>query len=439
MKQVTRFPFLLAMLWLTACGSVEPAPSFTPTAVSRQVTTTTSLPLNTATPTPAPATKTPTAVNSPTPTARDTIPIPTSSPNSTPAKAKPVFLYTQGGTVFRFDLATLQAQPLPLLRAQGEIRAATLRPDGRFLAYSDETGLQLWDMSSNQTQPWLAASTEPWEQFRPRSWSSAGYLLLQRTWGTENTTPVWTQAGDTRWHPLPMPATGTAETYGLDSGAAWSPDGTLLALAGYDYGIPSNVPGLSVVDVAAGEARRIVTETVSWGVGASQQIVAGVYNPAWSPDGEWIAFGMNGEPIGPLQFPTRLHRVRPDGSDLTRLTDNARGRATWPVWAGDGRLYYSLSQSGDEDDGIYIYDPWAQTHSLLIAGPDLCPLALSPQEDFLIYSEGCGFSDPIALEALKVWAVDTGESFLVSTGQDGAPVEFVGWQTAAAQPPSSNR
>jgi Tol biopolymer transport system component len=38
--------------------------------------------------------------------------------------------------------------------------------------------------------------------------------------------------------------------------------------------------------------------------------------PCWSPDGEWIAFAGTSENEG-----TYVYRVRPDGSDLQRLTD----------------------------------------------------------------------------------------------------------------------
>src|ERR1043166_2423681 len=40
------------------------------------------------------------------------------------------------------------------------------------------------------------------------------------------------------------------------------------------------------------------------------------YNPAWSPDGQWIVF------TSERQGSADLYRVRPDGTDLTLLTDS---------------------------------------------------------------------------------------------------------------------
>ena len=44
--------------------------------------------------------------------------------------------------------------------------------------------------------------------------------------------------------------------------------------------------------------------------------MAGAVTPAWSPDGEWIAFASNHE--GSYD----VYRIRPDGSELTRITNS---------------------------------------------------------------------------------------------------------------------
>jgi len=59
-----------------------------------------------------------------------------------------------------------------------------------------------------------------------------------------------------------------------------------------------------------------------------------ILNPVWSPDGEWIAFSAGGE----------IFKVRPDGSDLTRLTYGG-GIKFGPSWSPDGdgiafRVFY---------------------------------------------------------------------------------------------------
>jgi len=50
--------------------------------------------------------------------------------------------------------------------------------------------------------------------------------------------------------------------------------------------------------------------------------------PGWSPDGEWIAFGS----LRPREPNFDLYIMRPDGTDVRRLTDDPAKEAN-PVWA----------------------------------------------------------------------------------------------------------
>jgi TolB protein len=55
--------------------------------------------------------------------------------------------------------------------------------------------------------------------------------------------------------------------------------------------------------------------------------------PAWSPDGQWIAFASNRN----LRY--QVFIMKPDGSDV-RLVANTEGRATVPRWAPNGKTLY---------------------------------------------------------------------------------------------------
>ncbi len=345
-----------------------------------------------------------------------------------PGKMDLTLLYNQRGRLFRFDVNSQSAEPF-VLPTQGDVKDALLSGDGRYLTFADDTGLNLYDMVDETSRLWLPASVEPWSGFRPRAWHQADILLVQRIWGTESSAPGWAKIDDDAWHPLPLPDSVAAEFYSFDSGVVWSPDGAQLALGGYDYAIPSGVPGLTVINLAAGTAQRIVNRLIASGIEGSDPLVAGAYDPAWSPDGEWIAFGLEEDAIEPLNFPIRLYRVWPDGADLTPLTGNADGRAAHPLWTAVDHLIYSLTGSSNVEDGIYTYDLAVQTHSLLIPGSDLVPLAFSADEHVLVYRQ-TRREGGLIYQDLMLWFMDGGQSMRIAAGRDGDPVRFVGWRPA---------
>jgi len=99
---------------------------------------------------------------------------------------------------------------------------------------------------------------------------------------------------------------------------SWSPDGNrLVTAAGSKVGAP---PSLYVMNTDGSNVRRI-TEA-----GREAQYAQ------WSPNGEWIAFTfvVNGG--------FDIYKVRPDGSDLTALTDDGpSGTNNWPIWSPDSK------------------------------------------------------------------------------------------------------
>jgi Tol biopolymer transport system component len=135
------------------------------------------------------------------------------------------------------------------------------------------------------------------------------------------------------------PSSGSEErlTSGNDTHASWAPDGRRLVFVRRD--LPSI--RLHIVDLETAAVTAITPIDMS------------VYRPAWSPDGRWIAFdGFGGDPDGLEEpIPSGIYLVRPDGSQLHRITDDRFGNPDMPTWAPDGRSLIFTSNLKDGADG----------------------------------------------------------------------------------------
>ena len=107
----------------------------------------------------------------------------------------------------------------------------------------------------------------------------------------------------------------------------WSPDGKTLAYCG----IRDQVFDIYTIPVEGGEETRL-----TFGEGRND-------GPDYGHDGAWIYF--NSSRSGRMQ----IWRVRPDGSDVTRVTDSEYG--DWfPHPSPDGKHLLVLSYDGDVFD-----------------------------------------------------------------------------------------
>ncbi len=148
------------------------------------------------------------------------------------------------------------------------------------------------------------------------------------------------EPGDDRWFLQVMSADGTHHTRLAEgqgeflSPPSWSPDGADLAFASDREGHDD----IWVIDIDGGHLTNLTNDE------------ARDHSPAWSPDGQWIAFASVRDSLY-----WELYLMRPDGSELHRLTwwDDASDLS--PSWSPDGaRLTFASKRDGNWE--IYVMD-----------------------------------------------------------------------------------
>jgi Tol biopolymer transport system component len=128
--------------------------------------------------------------------------------------------------------------------------------------------------------------------------------------------------------------------------AVWSPDGSRLAFEAST----NSGDGIGIVDVSTG-----VTSLISPSVVAADSGLAGAAEPAWSPDGNWIAFegaGASGFQHG------KIWLMHPDGTDAHLLVGvmGVEPEESSPSWSPDGQEIAFCESPGSGRCSIAIVD-----------------------------------------------------------------------------------
>jgi Tol biopolymer transport system component len=149
-------------------------------------------------------------------------------------------------------------------------------------------------------------------------------------------TTIWTIGTDGSDERELVPSSGvTADTPG-----AWSPDGDSLAFTRRTYVDPEQ-------GFQSSEAIYVVAAD---GSGVRELIDHGS-DPAWSPDGRWIAYASDRDRNGELSygdqtsFAKELYVAKANGSEAKRLTTTRNLNERNPAWSPDGtRIAYTRGE-----------------------------------------------------------------------------------------------
>jgi Tol biopolymer transport system component len=209
-----------------------------------------------------------------------------------------------------------------LLTESSKLWAPSFSPDGKEIAYSRDEPDGLWHLwvmpASGGAARQLTSGKEP--ELYPR-FTPDGTSILFTTWGKEPLS-IWSVASSGG------PAKSiTAPKSGSDGYADVSPDGKSIALTRTE----NKDSRIYIAPLGgSGEPRRLLDAPATV--------------PRWSPDGSWISFSPN------RSFSSGVFIVRPDGTDLRRLTETGG----WAVWWPDGEQIGFQVEGADGNTQIRV-------------------------------------------------------------------------------------
>jgi len=155
----------------------------------------------------------------------------------------------------------------------------------------------------------------------------------------------------------------------FDDSPTWSPDGKEIAFTSTRNGTTdaSNRSDIYVTNAdGTGEVRRITDWPGNEG------------GPAWSPDGSKLLYVSTADTPA---FPnpggdSEIYAMNPDGSGVSRLTDNTMGDGT-PDWSPDGTKI-AFSSNRDGKAAIYTMNPDGSEQAKIVAD-------IPPDGEFIIF------------------------------------------------------
>jgi Tol biopolymer transport system component len=144
--------------------------------------------------------------------------------------------------------------------------------------------------------------------------------------------------------------------------------------------------------------------------------LAGAFRPTWSPDGQWIAFGLGGWFQERAVMTAAIWRVKSDGTGAEALTDNSTNSG-FPSYNADGtKIVYRV---WGEDNGLRILDIASGAITVLTTESDNLP-DWSPDGSLILFTRKTSATN---FDVCTIKPDGTGLSVLTSSGaNDGHAV-----------------
>lgn len=284
--------------------------------------------------------------------------------------------------LFRTPLRPSQGRPRQLTAAPYGVSKFAVAPDGQAVVYSavESDGAEnLWRIGFDQPRDPELLLACPQAICTDPAWSPDGKLLaISARIGDETTARavaplhLWLLDLGTGENTRVFPEEPT-----FSYGAQWSSDGQWIT-----FNIPDGVGAYAMQD---GRISRLTSTTFSGGTWRPQHqefvlsrewpvedllevhmfladpeqgdkldlsqheqpVVDGA--PAWSPDGEWLAFRRAFLDKSGQRTKAQIWLMRPDGADQVQVTDSAEFEHDTPTWTADGR-YLAFTRAENASD-----------------------------------------------------------------------------------------
>jgi serine/threonine protein kinase/Tol biopolymer transport system component/DNA-binding winged helix-turn-helix (wHTH) protein len=253
----------------------------------------------------------------------------------------------------------LKEQQITANPVEDPVIGAAISPNGKYLAYQDQTGLYLHAMESGETRP-ITVPAEVRNRIFYLSWFPGGGALLADVEGDNASFDTWIIpiVGESEPRLQPVMAGSEARLlYRRAAAGGISPDGRRIAFTTGEFGRQWKAIWVGGIN---GEApRKLVT--------AGEQ--EDVFNPVWSPDGRWVAYskmqktaeGSWSSSIEILPAAGGAAKTMVSESSFPAKDKLSLAVGPWLVgaWSPDWRLLFTVAQASGSQSAQTRYSLWA--------------------------------------------------------------------------------